>query len=212
MKMSLEAWAREWGRVRGGRGLEALSQRWGLQRHDLLDAAPQAWVTPVDSVWFEALLLQAQQRGVPVRLERCHHVRASASAEMRLSLCGPLDRVVTDVAGLILCAGARSVGLAQVALNRVYWLRLPRASGLVQCIEGYDPQGSLMWRLSGEEGLAGPERCEWRQVLAQMADELGEGRAMGASGVHTAASRRPIWSSWSAGVAASLNTTGDDHV
>ncbi|MEK8029988.1 ChuX/HutX family heme-like substrate-binding protein [Ideonella sp. DXS29W] len=169
-EVDVAAFQADWSALRDTHEFFGMLRRHGLSRTQALRLASPEFVQPADPGAAQELLVRAAQQAVPIMVFVGNPglIQIHSGPVRRVEQMGPWVNVLDPGFNLHL----REDHIAQA------WLvRKPTVDGLVSSLEVFDAAGLTVAMFFGERKPGQAERCDWRDLLAGVANEAGAGCA-----------------------------------
>ncbi len=139
-------------------------RRFGLAREQALRLGGPAFAVRVAPASYRAMLLVAAERGVPIMA----FVGSEGCIEIHT---GPIHLVQERDGYFNVLDRSFNLHLLERPVERAWVVRKPTQSGIISSLEIFDARGDLIVQFFGERH-GGPEREDWRGLLAQLPQEI----------------------------------------
>jgi putative hemin transport protein len=159
-----------WAALRDTHEFFGLLRRHGVTRTQALRLASPEFAQTVEPGTAQELLLRAAQQGVPIMVfvGNPGMIQIHSGPVRRVELMGPWLNVLDP---------GFNLHLREDHIASAWLVRKPTVDGLVSSLELFDSAGRTIAMFFGERKPGQAERCEWRELLANVANEAGAGCA-----------------------------------
>jgi len=142
-----------------------LLRRFGLTRTQALRLAPPDFAQQLHVSCAHEVLSLATQHGAPIMVfvGNVGVIQIHAGEVRRLGVLGPWINVLDERFNL---------HLREDSIASTWLVKKPTVDGLVHSLELFDARGDTIAMFFGERKPGHAERCEWRQILAQLTPEV----------------------------------------
>jgi putative hemin transport protein len=153
-----------WAALRDTHEFFGLLRRHGVSRTQALRLASPEFTQAVEPGAAQELLLRAAQQGVPIMVfvGNLGMIQIHSGPVHRVELMGPWLNVLDP---------GFSLHLREDQIASAWLVRKPTVDGLVSSLELFDAAGRTIAMFFGERKPGQAERCEWRELLASLADD-----------------------------------------
>lgn len=159
-----------WSALRDTHEFFGLLRRHGVTRTQALRLASREFTQAVEPAAAQELLQRAAQQGVPIMV-------FVGNPGMIQIHSGPVRRVEQMGPWLNVLDPGFNLHLREDHIAQAWLVRKPTIDGLVSSLELFDAAGRTIAMFFGERKPGQAERCEWRELLASVASEVGAGFA-----------------------------------